>query len=222
MRIYGIDFTSRPTRRKSITCAVCSYDNRQLLYEGMFYMVSFEQFEQSLQAPGWWAAGIDFPFGQSSRFINNIGWPGSWREYVTKAASLTRSEFRATLDDYRRDRRKGDKEHRRASDAKTGAISPQKLYGVPVGLMFFAGAKRILASGAEIAGLRKGDQSRLVFEAYPGVLARKATTSSYKNDDKKKQTAAHRDAARTNSAVPVIRRNKPRLRVLCQASAAHT
>ena len=32
--------------------------------------------------------------------------------------------------------RKADKEHRRQTDIAVGSVSPQKLYGVPVGLMF--------------------------------------------------------------------------------------
>ena len=97
---------------------------------------------------------------------------------------------------YRDPRPTGDKEHRRASDHITGAVSPQKVYGVPVGMMFFEGARRILDSGATIAGLRSGDPERLIFEAYPGVLARGVTRDSYKNDDPRKQTAARASARR--------------------------
>lgn len=194
MIVYGIDFTSRPTRRKPITCAVCVLTGDRLVYQGLQKLTTFEQFEASLAAPGPWIAGMDFPFGQSQRFVQNIGWPDNWRGYVTHVAGLDRATFRQTLDDYRKPRPAGDKEHRRSSDAVTGAISPQKLYGVPVGLMFFAGAKRLLASGATVAGLYDADSSRVVFEAYPGVLARRATSWGYKSDDVKKQTDDHRRA----------------------------
>lgn len=194
MRIYGIDFTSRPTRRKPMTCAHCELHESQLTFKALHRFDTFAQFEASLVAPGSWVAGMDFPFGQSQRFIHNIGWPISWRDYVSHVAGMDRATFRETLDNYRTPRAAGDKEHRRSADAITGAISPQKLYGVPVGLMFFAGAKRLLASGVTVAGLHNGDPQRVVFEAYPGVLARRATPRGYKSDEPRKQTDAQREA----------------------------
>ena len=126
-----------------------------------------------------------------------MGWPLSWPDYVSFVNTLSRTEFRSLLDDYRAPRPPGDKEHQRRDDKTTGVISPQKLYGVPVGLMFFAGAKRVLASGATVAGLHDADPARVVFEAYPGVLARRATTVGYKSDDKARQTPAQRQARKT-------------------------
>ncbi len=89
----------------------------------------------------------------------------------------------------------GDKEHRRQTDVAAGAISPQKLYGVPVALMFFEGAQRLVEAGVTVPHLQDGDRSRMVVEAYPGVLARAILgRRSYKNDTRKKQTDAHREA----------------------------
>jgi hypothetical protein len=151
-----------------------------------------------LQRPGPWIAGIDFPFGQSRTFIENIGWPGTWAGYVDHAARLGRDGFRAALDGYRAARAPGDKEHRRATDRATGAISPQKLYGTPVGLMFFEGAPRLRKAGVRIPGLQDGDPERIVVEAYPGVLARRLIgKESYKQDTRvQADSAAGRDQAR--------------------------
>ena len=44
--------------------------------------------------------------------------------------------LRQALDTYRAGRAYGDKEHQRRTDIAARSISPQKLYGVPVGLMF--------------------------------------------------------------------------------------
>jgi Protein of unknown function (DUF429) len=148
----------------------------------------FKQFEEALRKPGPWIAGIDFPFGQSRTFIRNIGWPDSWAGYVEYAESLGRPGFRKALDDYRRPRRFGDREHRRATDEAAKAISPQKLYGVPVGLMFFEGAPRLLKSDVKIPVLRPGNPDRIAVEAYPGVLARELGYVGYKNDTLRKQT----------------------------------
>ena len=45
--------------------------------------------------------GIDFPFGQARRFIETVGRPPSWEDYVDHAASLSRAEFYSTLKAYR-------------------------------------------------------------------------------------------------------------------------
>ena len=94
----------------------------------------FAPFEDALRKPGPWIAGIDFPFGQSRTFIENVGWPQSWSDYVTHVGSLPREGFRDQLECYRKPRQIGDKEHRRATDIAASSVSPQKLYGVPVGL----------------------------------------------------------------------------------------
>jgi hypothetical protein len=41
-----------------------------------------------------WIAGIDFPFGQSRAFIENIGWPNYWAGYVAHAGTLGRNGSR--------------------------------------------------------------------------------------------------------------------------------
>jgi hypothetical protein len=196
MKIYGIDFTSRPSRRKPITCLECRFDGLRLEAVELTEWRDFEGFETALRRPGPWIAGIDFPFGQSRTFIENIGWPGTWAGYVDHAAGLGREGFRAALDGYRAVRAPGDREHRRVTDRATGAISPQKLYGTPVGLMFFEGAPRLRKAGVTIPGLQDGDPERVVVEAYPGVLARRLIgKESYKQDTPSKQTG-QRDETR--------------------------
>lgn len=144
---------------------------------------------------GPWIAGMDFPFGMSRRFIENIGWPTTWPMYVQHARLLGREGFRDVLNAYRETRDYGEKEHLRATDRAAGAISPQKLYGVPVALMFFEGAPRLVTSGATIQHLQVGDPQRIVVEAYPGVLARRLIgRRGYKTDTRSKQRTEHRDA----------------------------
>jgi hypothetical protein len=86
----------------------------------------FSPFEEALKNPGPWIAGINFPFGQSRTFIENIGWPGDWAGYVEHARSLGREGFRKALDAYRGRRPFGDKEHRRATDVAASSVSPPK------------------------------------------------------------------------------------------------
>ncbi len=197
MDVFGIDFTSAPKRRKPITCLRCFFDGTVLRASRLEEWPDFQQFELALKRSGPWIAGIDFPFGQSRRFIESTGWPGDWADYVAHAYSLGRAGFRDALKVYRDARPTGDKEHRRRTDIAAGSISPQKLYGVPVGLMFFEGAPRLAASGVTIPHLQRGDPDRIVVEAYPGVLARQVIgRRSYKNDTKKKQTAEQQAARR--------------------------
>ena len=160
-------------------------------------LCGFDDFEKFLQTPGPWIAGQDFPFGLPLRFINNMHWPLNWADYIAdKVKILDRKGWRKKLDDYRRPRSYGDKEHRRDTDIVAGSVSPQKLYGVPVGLMFFEGTPRLLNSAVFIPGLQEdGDQDRIVVEAYPGVMVRNLIgRRSYKNDQKKKQTDDQADA----------------------------
>lgn len=189
MDVYGVDFTSRPRRAKPITCLHCRLQDGVLRAGGMDAFADFGAFELMLKRPGPWIAGLDFPFGQARKFIKGVGWPQTWEDYVRHAWELGPEGFREALEAYRRDRADGDKEHRRATDVAAGSISPQKLYGVPVALMFFEGALRLIRAGVTIPHMRAGDPDRVVVETYPGVLARQIIERrSYKNDATAKQT----------------------------------
>lgn len=189
MIIKGIDFTSAPSAKKPITCAICTLQNNHLILQDIKSLIDFAQFESELSAEGEWFAGLDFPFGQSRTFIENMGWPDNWQEYITIVSSLCKDAFIELLENYKKDRQVGDKEHKRKIDVLAKAISPQKLYGVPVGKMFFEGAKRLMKSPASVIPLRKSDENRVAFEAYPALVARRFIGNrSYKNDTKSKQT----------------------------------
>jgi hypothetical protein len=60
----------------------------------------------------------------------------------------------------------------------------------PVAYMLHAGMPVLLRVDAHLPGLREGDMSRVALEGYPGLLAREVLgKTSYKSDDKAKQTA---------------------------------
>ena len=195
MEVIGVDFTSRPCRAKPITKACCQFDNEWLHIVSFEDITSFDGFEALLQRPEPWIAGIDLPFGQSRKLVTNLGWPLSWSGYVELVASMSREEFVEVLESYKAPRSKGDKEHRRLTDERAGAISPQKLYGVPVGKMFYEGARRLLCSAASIEPVRPTSDGRVIVEAYPALVARRwAGRGGYKTDTKSKQSEAHRIA----------------------------
>lgn len=194
MDVYGIDFTSAPSRRKPITCRHCQLEGDVLRVLSASAWSTFEEFEAALARPGPWIAGIDFPFGMPRRFIADTGWPVEWSDYVRHAAGLGKEGFEAALNAYRKRQPVGQKEHRRRTDELAGSLSPQKLYGTPVGKMFFQGAPRLQQAGVSVPGLQQGDRLRVVVEGYPGVLACSVTKAGYKHDRAKKQTIAQRDA----------------------------
>lgn len=100
MKILGIDFTSRPSRRKPITCIHCTLYDDALRPQSFEERPSYESFEAALAKPGPWIAGIDFPFGQSRRVIETIGWPQSCAAYVHHTSQVGRTGFREALNVY--------------------------------------------------------------------------------------------------------------------------
>lgn len=199
MWIYGLDFTSTPTRAKPITCAVCTLDNGRLTMERSDSFDSLGGFEAFLREPGPWVAGFDFPFAQARKFLAGIGWPGmeTWAGYVGHVSTLSRAQFRNDLTAYKASRPAGDKHHRRTVDGRCRSQSPQTLDYTPVGLMFHEGAPRLLAAGVHLPGLRPGDRARVCIEAYPGIVARDLIGRvTYKADDPAKQTGAQAAARR--------------------------
>ena len=204
--VFGIDFTSAPKRRKPILCVECRLVGDVLEIVGAQpwrTFRTFAEFEAFLQGPPpasseAWIAGADLPFGLSIRFIDEMQWPRRWGDYIDKhLAPLCRQgwqgrqAWRRKLDDYKERRRFGDKEHLRRTDEIAGSLSPQKQYGVPVGLMLLEGAPRLRDAGVTIPGLQEGSPERLVVEAYPGVAVDNLMREklSYKTDTVRKQTA---------------------------------
>lgn len=190
MKIYGLDFTSAPSRRKPITCAGGVVFDDRLRLEELKTFTHFTEFESFLHQPGPWVAGFDFPFGQPRKLIQNLGWPLSWAGYVREVARLGKAGFEQTLAAYRQGHPPGEKQPRRATDIAANARSPMMWYGVPVGKMFFEGAPRLLEAGVSVLPCRPTDDSRICIEVYPRLVAKKYLPHSYKNDTRAKQTIA--------------------------------
>jgi hypothetical protein len=189
MRIYGIDFTSAPSKIKAIACAEAWLESDILKIENFYQFTNFHSFMDFLKRSPSWIAGVDFPLGQPRKLIENLQWGKTWQEYVNHVGQMTKQEFVETLNQYRQDRAAGDREHLRETDKLTGAISPMKVYGVPVGRMFFEGAPRMLEAGFSILPCHPTADPRIVIEIYPALIARSLIgKQSYKSDDKRKQT----------------------------------
>ena len=189
MRIYGIDFTSSPKPNKPIACAEAWLESDILQIHRLHCFTNFPDFMEFLQRSPIWIAGMDFPLGQPRKLIENRQWGDTWAAYVSLIGQMTKQEFVETLNQYRQGRAEGDREHLRQTDRLTGAISPMKIYGVPVGKMFFEGAPRMLDAGFNILPCHITADPRIVMEVYPAIAARKLIGKhSYKSDTKQKQT----------------------------------
>jgi hypothetical protein len=186
--IFGFDFTSAPSSRKSIThaCAVLQIEEKntrvELLVKHVARLAAFNVFEQALATPGPWVAGFDFPFGLPRELVETLGWANDWVGLVSHVHAIGKPAFRAALDAVRESRPIGARYIARRGDHAAGSSSPMKLVNPPVGLMFFEGAPRLLDSKVSVIPCAPSADSRVALEAYPGFLARQFTKKSYKKD----------------------------------------
>jgi hypothetical protein len=197
--IFGIDFTSAPGARKSITLARGAVVDGRLHVDSVERLVSFADFEAVLSEPGPWVGGFDFPFGLPREFCVELGWlgdGGSWQSICTRLASISRARLTGHCRDYCNARPAGAKFAHRATDRMAGSSPSMKWVNPPVVYMLQEGAPRLAAAGVHLPGLHDGDLDRVALEAYPGVLARSITRASYKNDQRARQTVALASARR--------------------------
>ena len=173
MRIYGLDFTSAPSRRKPLIALRCELDGDTLRVESDESLTDFGQFEAWLQTPGPWVCGMDFPFGQPKSLVEALGWPTDWEGYVDTVARLGKEGFEAEIRADMASRPYGKKWRYRLADRRSGSSSAMMLFRVPVGKMFFQGAPRLLSAGVSVVPCRPNSDGRVAVEAYPAVVARR-------------------------------------------------
>lgn len=183
MRIYGLDFTSAPGRRKPLIALGCALGGGTLRVEGSETLTDFGGFEDFLQREGPWVCGMDFPFGQPRSLVAALGWPESWEGYVGKVARLSKEEFEGAIRADMATRPPGSKWRYRLADRRSGSSSAMMLFRVPVGKMFYQGAPRLLDSGIRVEPCRRNGDNRVAVEAYPAVVARRFLgRTAYKRD----------------------------------------
>ena len=183
MRIYGLDFTSAPSRRKPLIALGCTLKAGVLRVEDSETLTGFPGFEGFLDKPGPWVCGMDFPFGQPKDLVAALGWPESWEGYVGEVARLGKEGFENAVRADMATRPPGGKWRYRLADSRSGSSSAMMLFRVPVGKMFYQGAPRLLASGVSVEPCRPTGAGRVAVEAYPAVVARRfLERASYKRD----------------------------------------
>jgi Protein of unknown function (DUF429) len=183
VKIYGLDFTSAPSRRKPLIVLGCRLEDKLLRIEDSETLTDFDGFEGFLCKPGPWVCGMDFPFGQPKSLLAALGWPGRWDGYVGKVGGLSKLEFEGAIRADMATRPPGSKWRYRLADRRSGSSSAMMLFRVPVGKMFYQGAPRLLASGIRVEPCRRNGDDRVAVEAYPAVVARRFLgRTTYKRD----------------------------------------
>ena len=187
--LVGVDFTSRPTRRKPITVAVGTMQAGAVTLVRLDEHTSFDSFAAWLREPGPWVGGFDFPFGLPRELVESLGWPREWLPLMRHYAGLTRAEIRTTFAAFCDARPLGGKFAHRVCDAPAGSSPSMKWVNPPVAYMLHAGVPLLLDAGVHLPGHHAGDAARVALEAYPGLLAREVLgRRSYKSDERIKQT----------------------------------
>jgi len=195
MRVYGLDFTSAPSRKKPLIALGCMLEGEILRVEDSEEMTDFARFERFLDRAGPWVCGMDFPFGQPKGLVSALGWPERWEGYVGEVVRLGKEGFEGAIRADMASRPPGSKYRYRLADRRSGSSSAMMLFRVPVGKMFYRGAPRLLKAGVSVEPCRRTEDTRVAVEAYPAVVARRFLgRASYKNDERRKQTTAHRSA----------------------------
>ena len=183
MRIYGLDFTSAPGRKKPLIVLGCRLDAVTLRVEDSQTLTDFGGFENFLSRLGPWVCGMDFPFGQPRSLVSALGWPEGWEGYVGKVGELSKVDFEDAIRADMATRPPGSKWRYRLADRRSGSSSAMMLFRVPVGKMFYQGAPRLLASGVRVEPCRRNGDTRVAVEAYPAVVARRFLgRTAYKRD----------------------------------------
>jgi hypothetical protein len=187
--VAGIDFTSRPTKRKPIVVALGRFDGQSVRLDALQLHIGFNDFIAWLHAPGDWVGAFDLPFGLPRELIETLGWPTDWLPLMRHYVSLSREQIRDTFATFCHARPVGSKFAHRACDGPAGSSPSMKWVNPPVAFMLHAGVPLLIDAGVHLPGLHRGDAARVAVEGYPGLLAREVLGNrSYKSDDKAKQT----------------------------------
>jgi Protein of unknown function (DUF429) len=190
VRCIGVDFSSRPSRRKPVLWAEGQRHGAVLRLGRLVEHAGFDSLAQALREPGPWVGAFDFPFGLPRELVEALHWPQPWLPLMRHYQALERSEIRLLFKAFCDARPAGGKFAHRACDRPAGSSPSMKWVNPPVAYMLHAGVPLLIDAGLRLPGLHEGDKSRVALEGYPGLLARELIgTRSYKADDVARQTA---------------------------------
>jgi hypothetical protein len=192
MQLLGCDFSSSPSRRKSIVLAWGVMDGTRVVLARLERIESLDTFSNALAREGHWIGGFDLPFGLPRELVQTLGWPLDWTACMRHYAGLSRAEIRERFAAFCNARPVGAKFAHRATDLPAKSSPSMKWVNPPVAYMLHAGVPRLLDAGVYLPGLQAppADARKVALEAYPGLLARELLGNrSYKSDDPAKHTS---------------------------------
>lgn len=202
-KLWGLDYTSAPTRRKPICCMsgeLADSSDRLLKVQSLQRWEHSAQFQAALNESGPWLAVLDLPFGLPRELVDQLDLGSDWVTMAQRVSAWTRPQWVDQLRAFCAPRPVGQKFAHRACDRPAGSSPSMKWVNPPVALMLHSALPALLASGVHLPGLRSGDLQRVAIEGYPGLLARSVLgRRSYKSDDRAKQ-----DASRHQSRVDLM------------------
>ena len=219
--LIGVDFSSRPTRRKPITLAQGVLRGAVLQLQGALHFDALDAFGAWLRQPGPWVGGFDLPFGLPRELVEHLGWPVDWAACIDHYVGLSRPQIRDTFAAFCNARPVGGKFAHRACDRPAGSSPSMKWVNPPVAYMLHAGVPLLRAAGVWLPAHEpaQGDPGRVALEAYPGLLARELIGArSYKSDDRAKQTPERLIARK--DIVEALEQGRTRLGLRLKLSAA--
>ena len=196
LELWGVDFSSAPSRRKPIVRARGERRGAVLRLGGLDLMPTLAAFEAALAEPGPWLGAFDFPFGLPRAFADahGLGSDAAAVSQAVHARCATRKDFQSLVDTWGNGRPAGQRLVHRATDRAMPGLSsssPLQTRYVPVGFMWFEGFSRLVQAGVQLPGLGgggdagdAGDAGRTALEGYPGLLAHELIgRTSYKNSE---------------------------------------
>ena len=188
-RLLGCDFSSSPSKRKTIVLAWGQWRAERVVLDQLTHCDSLPAFSEALHTPGPWVGGFDLPFGLPRELVLQLAWPTDWLSCMQHYASLSREQIRDAFSAFCNARPVGGKFAHRATDLPAGSSPSMKWVNPPVAFMMHAGVPLMLQAGLHLPGLHAGDSTRVALEAYPGLWAKRVLGNrSYKNDAPAKQT----------------------------------
>ncbi len=199
MEIWGVDFSSAPSKRKPVVLAQGRMRGAVLQLQSLHILPTLAEFETALRRPGPWFGAFDFPFGLPRAFVQAQALGDDTRSVITalRQRCPTRMDFRALVDQWGNARPAGQRLLHRAADSAMPGISstsPLQTRYVPVGFMYYEGLSRLVDAGVHLPQMCEGDSTRVALEGYPGWLAFELIgRRSYKNSDDNDRLLARKD-----------------------------